>query len=47
MEDVFLDADRNIAATWEGPCHANIVKTGDGRDCIIVDGRDALAASQH
>ncbi|WOS61800.1 antibiotic biosynthesis monooxygenase family protein [Sinorhizobium fredii] len=48
MEDVFLDAHRNIAADWAGMRHANIIKTGEGRYCIIVEweSMEALAAAR-
>lgn len=48
MEDVFLDAHRNIAAAWPGMLHANIVKTGEGRYCIIAEweSMEALAAAR-
>jgi hypothetical protein len=47
-EDAFLDAHRSIAAGWPGMRHANIIKTGDGRFCIIVewDGMEALASAR-
>ena len=33
----FLDAHNNIAATWPGLVHANIVKTGEHAYCIIAE----------
>lgn len=48
MEDVFLDAHRGMKAGWTGMRHANIIKTGDGRYCIIAewDSMEALAAAR-
>jgi hypothetical protein len=48
MEDAFLDAHRDIAASWQGLRHANIIKTGEGRYCIVVEWEsvEALAASR-
>ena len=54
MDEAFLDAHRNIAETWSGLRHANIIKTGDGRYCLIaewesqealVSGRAAMIAT--
>ena len=36
----FLDAHKNIAATWQGLIHANIIKTGDRSYCIIAEWED-------
>jgi len=48
MEDAFLDAHRNIAKTWLGMRHANIIKTDEGRYCIIAEWEsvEALAAGR-
>ena len=48
MDDAFLDAHRKIAADWPGMRHANIVKTGEGRYCIIAEweSMEALAAAR-
>lgn len=48
MEDAFLDAHRNIGAEWPGMRHANIIKTGEGRYCIIAEweSTDALSGSR-
>lgn len=48
MEDAFLNAHRDIAETWSGLRHANIIKTGEGRYCIIAEweSMEALAASR-
>ncbi|MCA0340357.1 MAG: antibiotic biosynthesis monooxygenase [Proteobacteria bacterium] len=45
MEAAFLDAHRNVAAAWAGLRHANMVKIGEGRYCIIAewDSMEALA----
>lgn len=37
MEDTFLNAHRGIAEHWAGLRHANIIKTGEGRYCIIAE----------
>jgi quinol monooxygenase YgiN len=37
MDETFLDAHRNIAANWAGLRHANIIKAGEGRYCIIAE----------
>lgn len=37
LEDAFLDAHRNIAESWSGMRHANIIKAGEGRYCIIAE----------
>lgn len=37
MEEVFLDAHRNMAEGWTGLRHANIVKVGEDRYCIIAE----------
>lgn len=46
MEDVFLDAHRDIGMTWPGMVHANIIRTGEGRYCIVAEweSMEALAA---
>ena len=36
----FLDAHKNVAATWPGLAHANIIKTGDRSYCIIAEWKD-------
>ncbi|PWR22171.1 antibiotic biosynthesis monooxygenase family protein [Zavarzinia compransoris] len=48
MDDAFLDAHRDSVAGWPGLRHANIIKTGDGRYCIIAewDSAEALAAAR-
>jgi heme-degrading monooxygenase HmoA len=37
MEETFLGAHRDIGAEWAGLRHANIIKTGDDRYCIIAE----------
>lgn len=48
MEQVFLDAHRNVGENWTGLRHANIIQAGEGRYCIVAewDSMDALAASR-
>jgi hypothetical protein len=48
MEEAFLDAHRNIAKSWLGMRHANIIQTGEGRYCIIAEWEsvEALAAGR-
>lgn len=48
MEDGFLDAHRNVAGGWPGMRHANIIRTGEGRFCIIAEweSMEALAAAR-
>jgi antibiotic biosynthesis monooxygenase (ABM) superfamily enzyme len=48
MENVFLDAHRNMDAGWPGIRHANIIKTGEDRYCIIAewDSMEDLAAAR-
>ena len=48
MEEAFLDAHRNVAKSWVGMRHANIIKTGEGRYCIIAEweSAEALAAGR-
>jgi hypothetical protein len=36
----FLDAHKQIEATWPGLMHANIIKTGDCSYCIIAEWKD-------
>ena len=47
-EKAFLDAHKNIGANWPGMRHANIISTGEGGYCIIVewDSMEALAAAR-
>jgi hypothetical protein len=48
MDDVFLDAHRNMDARWPGMRRANIIKTGDSRYCIVGewDSMEAMAAAR-
>ena len=48
MDETFLDAHRNIAANWAGLRHANIIKAGEGRYCIIAEweSMEVLAAAR-
>jgi len=48
MEEAFLNAHRNIAESWLGMRHANIIKTDAGRYCIIAEWEsvEALAAGR-
>ena len=48
MEETFLDAHRNIAESWPGLRHANIINAGDGRHVIIAEweSTEALAAGR-
>ncbi|MFO1160912.1 MAG: antibiotic biosynthesis monooxygenase [Reyranellaceae bacterium] len=48
MEEAFLDAHRKIGETWSGMRHANIIRTGEGRYCIIAEweSAEALAAAR-
>ena len=48
MEDAFHNAHRNITDSWSGLRHANIIKTGEERYCIVAEweSMEALAASR-
>ena len=47
-EQDFLDAHKNVHATWPGLRHANIIKSGERSYCIIVewDSMDAMAKAR-
>lgn len=47
-DEAFLAAHRDVAKDWPGMRHANIVKAGESRYCIIVewDSVDAMAAAR-
>ena len=47
-DEEFLNAHRKMAPNWPGLRHANIIKTGDSRFCIIAewDSMEALAAAR-
>ena len=42
----FLNAHKHIQANWSGLVHANIIKTGEGRYCIIGEWTDMDAMAQ-
>lgn len=48
QDDAFLDAHRQTARDWPGMRHANLIKTGEGRYCIIAewDSPEALVAGR-
>jgi hypothetical protein len=48
FEDAFLDAHRDVGAAWPGLRHANIIRSGEGRYCIIAEweSQDAMAAAR-
>jgi len=48
LEEAFRDAHRNIAESWIGMRHANIIKTGEGQYCIVAEWEsvEALAAGR-
>lgn len=48
METAFLAAHQNIADSWLGLRHANIIRTGEGRYCIIGEWEsvEAMAGSR-
>ena len=42
----FLDAHKDIAGSWPGLRHVNIIKTGDRSYCIIAEWNDMDALAQ-
>jgi hypothetical protein len=46
MDEPFLDAHRNVA--WPGLKRANMIRTGEGRYCLVAEweSTDALAAGR-
>jgi hypothetical protein len=36
----FLDAHKNVADSWPGLKHVNMIKTGDGTYCLIAEWTD-------
>lgn len=48
MENIFLDAHKDVAGSWSGLRHANIIKTGERGYCIIAEweSMEALAAGR-
>ena len=45
MDRAFLDAHRDVANQWPGLRHANMIKTGDERYCLIAEWDSADAAA--
>lgn len=47
-EEEFLNAHKAVLASWTGLRHANIIKTGERRYCIIAEWNDmeAMAAAR-
>ena len=47
-EDEFLAAHKAVDRNWPGMRHANIIKSGEGRFCIIAEweSMEALAAGR-
>jgi hypothetical protein len=47
-EEDFLAAHKNVGSGWAGLRHANIIKTGESRYCIIAewDSIDAMASAR-
>lgn len=39
-EQEFLDAHKNLGASWPGLRHANMIKTGERTYCIIMEWSD-------
>lgn len=48
MDQVFLDAHHDVAASWPGLRRANIIKTGEQGYCIIAEweSKEALVAGR-
>ena len=48
MDQAFLDAHKNVGKDWAGLRHANIIKGGDGRYCIIAEweSQEVMAAAR-
>ncbi|MRX49488.1 DUF718 domain-containing protein [Paracoccus sp. S-4012] len=48
MEQSFLDAHRGVGGDWPGLRHANIIKAGERRYCIIAEweSMEALSAAR-
>lgn len=48
QDQAFLKAHDDVDRNWPGLKHVNIIKTGDGRYCIIGewDSMDAMAAAR-
>jgi hypothetical protein len=43
MDEAFLDAHKSIGESWTGLRHANIIKTGESRYCLIAEWESAEA----
>ena len=48
QDQAFLDAHARVERNWPGMRHANIIKTGESRYCIIAewDDMESLAAAR-
>ena len=48
QDQAFLDAHARLERSWPGMRHANMIKTGEGRYCIIGewDDMESLAAAR-
>lgn len=48
MDEAFLDAHKTIGESWTGLSRANIIKTGEGRYCLIAEwaSPEALASGR-
>lgn len=48
MEEAFLDAHRDIGRQWPGLRRANIIRTGEGRYCLVAEweSTEALAGGR-
>ena len=42
----FLDAHKQVQASWPGLVHANMIKTGERTYCIIAEWTDMAALGQ-
>ena len=45
MEEAFLDAHGNIARDWSGLRHASMIRTGEGRYCLVAEWESTEALS--
>ena len=47
-DDDFIEAHRKADRSWPGLRHANLIKTGEGRYCIVAewDDMESLAAAR-
>jgi len=48
MDQAFLDTHKGIGESWSGLRHANIIKTGESRYCLIAEweSQDALTGGR-